>query len=209
MEIRPNDEQSYRDLALIYKELQDFPMATELYSKILNKSISAVDMLGLEETIANEAAEMYFNNKKAEYISKFPVNNLKGLFPEYIWNSFGYDYRIVFDWTDPNIEFNVQFVNPKNKYFNWSHTVIDSRDNMIDEIQYGYNTEEFIIDDSDKGEWLINIENFTIENQDNPTYLKYTVYKNYGRPNQIKKVMVINLSEVKQKINLDKLMYYN
>ncbi len=209
MEIRPNDEQSYRDLALIYKELQDFPMATELYSKILNKSISAVDMLGLEETIANEAAEMYFNNKKAEYISKFPVNNLKGLFPEYIWNSFGYDYRIVFDWTDPNIEFNIQFVNPKNKYFNWSHTVIDSRDNMIDEIQYGYNTEEFIIDDSDKGEWLINIENFTIENQDNPTYLKYTVYKNYGRPNQIKKVMVINLSEVKQKINLDKLMYYN
>ena len=54
-----------------------------------------------------------------------------------------------------------------------------------------------------------NIENFTIENQNNPTYLKYTVYKNYGRPNQIKKVMVINLSEVKQKINLDKLMYYN
>ncbi len=209
MEIRPNDEQSYRDLALIYKELQDFPMATELYSKMLNKSIPAVDMLGLEETIANEAAEMYFNNKNAKYISKFPVNNLKGLFPEYIWNSFGYDYRIVFDWTDPNIEFNVQFVNPKNKYFNWSHTVIDSRDNMIDEIQYGYNTEEFIIDDSDKGEWLINIENFTIENQDNPTYLKYTVYKNYGRPNQIKKVMVINLSEVKQKINLDKLMYYN
>jgi uncharacterized protein YfaP (DUF2135 family) len=137
------------------------------------------------------------------------VNNLKGLFPQYIWNSFGYDYRIVFDWTDSNIEFNVQFVNPKNKYFNWSHTVIDSRDNMIDEIQYGYNTEEFIIDDSDKGEWLINIENFTIENQDNPTYLKYTVYKNYGRPNQIKKIMVINLSEVKQKINLDKLMYYN
>jgi len=117
--------------------------------------------------------------------------------------------KFAFDWTDPNIEFNVQFVNPKNKYFNWSHTVIDSRDNMIDEIQYGYNTEEFIIDDSDKGEWLINIENFTIENQDNPTYLKYTVYKNYGRPNQIKKVMVINLSEVKQKINLDRLMYYN
>ena len=207
--IRPNDEQSYRDLALIYKELQDFPMATELYSKILNKSISAVDMLGLEETIANEAAEMYFNNKNAEYMSKFPVNNLRGLFPEYIWKSFGYDYRIVFDWTDPNIEFNVQFVNPNNKYFNWSHTVIDSRDNMIDEIQYGYNTEEFIIDDSDKGKWIINIENFSLENQDNHTYLKYTVYKNYGRPNEIKKIMVINLSEIKQKTTLERLMYYN
>ena len=96
-----------------------------------------------------------------------------------------------------------------NKYFNWSHTVIDSRDNMIDEIQYGYNTEEFIIDDSDKGEWIINIENFSLENQDNPTYLKYTVYKNYGRPNEIKKIMVINLSEIKQKTTLERLMYYN
>ena len=135
--------------------------------------------------------------------------SLRGLFPEYMWQDFGYDYRVIFDWNDPNIEFNIQFVNPNNKYYNWSHTVIDNRDNMIDEIQYGYNTEEFIIDDSDKGEWIINIENFSIENQDNPTYLKYTVYKNYGRPNEIKRIMVINLNEIKQKITLDTLMYYN
>mgnify|MGYP003968580319 FL=1 len=100
-------------------------------------------------------------------------------------------------------------LNQNNKYFDWSHTVIDSKANMIDEIQYGYNTEEFIIDDSEKGEWIINIENFSIENQDNPTYLKYTVYKNYGRPNEIKKLMVINLSELKQKTTLDRLMLYN
>ena len=80
---------------------------------------------------------------------------------------------------------------------------------MIDEIQYGYNTEEFIIDDSEKGDWIINIENFTIENNENPTYLKYTVFKNYGRPNQIKKLRVINLSKLNQKITLDKLLYYN
>ena len=209
MKIRPNDEQSYRDLALIYKELGNYSMARELYSKMLNKSISMVDMLGLEETIANEAAQMYFSNAEDLTLTKFPVKSLSGLFPEYIWKDFGYDYRIVFDWTDPNIEFNIQFVNPNNKYFKWSHTVIDSRDNMIDEIQYGYNTEEFIIDNSEKGEWIINIENFSIENQDNPTYLKYTVYRNYGRPNEIKKLMVINLSEVTQKITLDRLMYYN
>ena len=209
IKIRPNDEQSYRDLALIYKELENYPMAAELYSRMLNKSISMVDMLGLEETIANEAAQMYFLNTEDLNFTKFPLKSLSGLFPEYIWQDFGYDYRIVFDWTDPNIEFNIQFVNPNNKYFNWSHTVIDSRDKMIDEIQYGYNTEEFIIDDSDKGEWIINIENFSIENQDNPTYLKYTVYKNYGRPNEIKKLMVINLREVTQKITLDRLMYYN
>ena len=209
LDIRPSDEQSYRDLALIYKELGENAMAVDLYTKMLKKEIPMVDMLGLEETIANEAAEIYFKNKNKTYISRFPVSRLRGLFPEYIWKEFGYDYRIVFDWTDPNIEFNVQFVNPKNKYFNWSHTVIDSKANMIDEIQYGYNTEEFIIDDSEKGDWIINIENFTIENNENPTYLKYTVFKNYGRQNQIKKLRVINLSKLNQKITLDKLLYYN
>ena len=209
LDIRPSDEQSYRDLALIYKELGENAMAVDLYTKMLKKEIPMVDMLGLEETIANEAAEIYFKNKNKTYLSRFPVSRLRGLFPEYIWKEFGYDYRIVFDWTDPNIEFNVQFVNPKNKYFNWSHTVIDIKANMIDEIQYGYNTEEFIIDDSEKGDWIINIENFTIENNENPTYLKYTVFKNYGRPNQIKKLRVINLSKLNQKITLDKLLYYN
>ena len=209
LDISPSDEQSYRDLALIYKELGENAMAVDLYTKMLKKEIPMVDMLGLEETIANEAAEIYFKNKNKTYLSRFPVSRLRGLFPEYIWKEFGYDYRIVFDWTDPNIEFNVQFVNPKNKYFNWSHTVIDSKANKIDEIQYVYNTEEFIIDDSEKGDWIINIENFTIENNENPTYLKYTVFKNYGRPNQIKKLRVINLSKLNQKITLDKLLYYN
>ena len=78
-------------------------MAVDLYTKMLKKEIPMVDMLGLEETIANEAAEIYFKNKNKTYLSRFPVSRLRGLFPEYIWKEFGYDYRIVFDWTDPNL----------------------------------------------------------------------------------------------------------
>ena len=51
-----------------------------------------------------------------------------------------------------------------------------------------------IIEKSDKGKWLINIENYTIQDESNPTYIKYTVFKNYGRPNEIKKVEVIDLN---------------
>ena len=49
------------------------------------------------------------------------------------------------------------------------------------------NTEEFIIEKSDKGKWLINIENYTIQDESNPTYIKYTVFKNYGRPKKLRK----------------------
>ena len=207
--IRPLDEQSYRDLVLIYKENQDYELAASLYNLMLNNKIKNVNMLGLQETVVNEAAHLYWTKFDKLSQTDFPLKTLKTFIPKNDWRKFGFDYRIIFDWNDPAVEFNVQFVDPKNKYYNWSHTILDDRDLLEDELNYGYNTEEFIIEKSDRGKWIINIENYSIQDNSNPTYLKYTVYKNYGRPNEIKKVEVINLNKLSQKVNLDILRYYN
>ena len=98
---------------------------------------------------------------------RFSFKNLKNLCSKNDWRNFGFDYRIIFDWNDPAVEFNVQFVGPKKKYYDWSHTVLDDKDLLEDELNYGYNTEEFIIEKSDKGKWLINIENYTIQDESN------------------------------------------
>ena len=207
--IRPLDEQSYRDLVLIYKENQDYELAASLYNLMLNNKIKNVNMLGLQETVVNEAAHLYWTKFDKLSQTDFPLKTLKTYIPKNDWRKFGFDYRIIFDWNDPAVEFNVQFVDPKNKYYNWSHTILDDRDLLEDELNYGYNTEEFIIEKSDRGKWIINIENYSIQDNSNPTYIKYTVYKNYGRPNEIKKVEVINLNKLSQKVNLDILSYYN
>ena len=206
---RPLDEQSYRDLVLIYKENQDYELAASLYNLMLNNKIKNVNMLGLQETVVNEAAHLYWTKFDKLSQTDFPLKTLKTYIPKNDWRKFGFDYRIIFDWNDPAVEFNVQFVDPKNKYYNWSHTILDDRDLLEDELNYGYNTEEFIIEKSDRGKWIINIENYSIQDDSNPTYIKYTVYKNYGRPNEIKKVEVINLDKLSQKVNLDILRYYN
>ena len=207
--IRPLDEQSYRDLVLIYKENKDYELASSLYNLMLNNKIKNVNMLGLQETVVNEAAHLYWTKFDKLSQTDFPLKTLKTYIPKNDWRKFGFDYRIIFDWNDPAVEFNVQFVDPKNKYYNWSHTILDDRDLLEDELNYGYNTEEFIIEKSDRGKWIINIENYSIQDNSNPTYIKYTVYKNYGRPNEIKKVEVINLDKLSQKVNLDILRYYN
>jgi len=209
LSIRPLDEQSYRDLALIYKGNQDYELAASMYNVILNNKIESVNILGLQETIANEAAHLYWTKFDKLSQTDFPLKTLKTYIPKNDWKNFGFDYRIIFDWNDPTVEFKIQFVDPKSKYYNWSHTILDDKDLLMDELNYGYNTEEFIIEKSDRGKWIINIENYSIEDESNPTFIKYTVYKNYGRPNEIKKVEVINLDKIKQKINLDVLRYYN
>ena len=209
LSIRPMDEQSYRDLVLIYKENHDYELAASLYDLLLNNKLKNVNMLGLQETVVNEAAHLYWTKFDNLSQTNFPLKTLKKYVPKNDWKNFGYDYRIIFDWNDPAVEFNVQFVDPKNKYYNWSHTVLDDKDLLEDELNYGYNTEEFIIEKSDRGKWIINIENYSIQDEANPTYIKYTVFKNYGRPNEIKKTEVINLNKLKQKVNLDILRYYN
>ena len=219
LKIRPYHEQSYRDLALIYSKNKKYVLAADIYKKVLLNEIDEVQVLGLQKTIANEAYHLYTNYKDAFDFKKFPIDVLKNTLPDLDLNKninqnsfvtqkdFGYDYRVVFDWSDSNIEFNVQFVSPSKKFFNWSHTKLENKDQLIDEIKFGYNTEEFVIDDSQKGEWLINIDTFSIESDINPTFLKYTVYKNYGRANEISKTSVINLNRLTQKLTLDKLFY--
>ena len=207
--IRPSDEQTYRDLALIYKETKEYELAASLYNKILKNKLSKANILGLQETVVNEASHLYWTEMDKLVLTDFPLKTLKTFVPKNDWNNFGYDYRIVFDWNDPAVEFNIQFVDPKKKYFNWSHTIIDDKEILEDELNYGYNTEEFIIEKSVKGNWIVNIENFSIEDDSNPTYMKYTVYKNYGRPNEIRKVEVLDLSKLKQKVTLDILSYFN
>ena len=209
LKIRPLDEQTYRDLALIYMKNREYDLSASTYDMMLNDKLSSVNIQGLQETVVNEAAHLYWTKADKLGSSDFPLNKLKTFIPKNDWKNFGNDYRIIFEWNDPLAEFNIQFVDPKKKYYNWSHTILDNRDLLEDELNYGYNTEEFIIEKSNKGQWIINLENYSIQDISNPTFLKFTVYKNYGRENEIKKIQVIDLSKLKQKINLDVLNYYN
>jgi hypothetical protein len=93
------------------------------------------------------------------------------------------------------------------KFFTWSHTRLENEKRMLDEIKNGYASEEYIIDDAKAGEWIVNIECFTEESLTNPTYLKYTVFKNYGLPSETKKVNIVKLYQYQQKVSLDTFMY--
>lgn len=197
--LKPTDAQSHRNLAQIYEKTEAFAEAFQLYKLMLSNSIDGVDFMGMEQVIANE-----FSHFLAQHRTKVDVSDIPA---DYLNAKFKYDKRIVFEWNEPNTEFELQFVNPQKKYFKWSHTLLDNPERMLDEVSNGYTTEEYIIDDAEAGEWIINIESLTEElNSINPTYLKYTVYKNYGLPSETYKVKVVKLSDCKPKVTFDKLV---
>jgi hypothetical protein len=79
---------------------------------------------------------------------------------------------------------------------------------LYKEITKGYHSEEYIIDQAkEKGTWLINLQSLNNTKTLNPTYLKYTVYRHYGLPNQTQTTKLINLNQLTEKVTLDEIVY--
>ncbi len=197
--LAPKDVQSYLDVARLNEATGDVETSEALYTQLLYNAIPNVSAIEVQEQVVNEFKKLIANHKSQI--------NFKELPEEFLELGFKQDVRIVFDWNDPTAEFELQFVSPENKFYKFSHTIFDNKAIIEKEIEDGLLSKEFILDEAEKGRWLINVNHLGEVEQENPTYLKYTLYRNYGLPNETKAIKVINLSEYNQKITLDTFLY--
>lgn len=100
--------------------------------------------------------------------------------------------RLVFEWNETGAEFELQFVNPNNQFYTWEHTYAKNGTRLDDEQMAGYAMEEYIIDPATPGSWNVNVT-YLGNPALTPTYLKLTVYRNYGKANQSKQVYTYKL----------------
>ena len=197
--IKPSESQAYRNLALSYQLNKQYTKAQEVHNKIYNNKYTDVNSFsGLKQTINSE-----YKNLVALHNSTLVAADI----PDFYKKNAEYDTRIVFEWSYFDAQFDLQIVNPQQRYYTWSHTQNEERSRIIKETAQGYGLEEFFITKKDKGEWLFNITYYGKKTGDNsiPTYLKITVYNNFGRPNQTKKVTVKELNDLNKKETILKL----
>ncbi|MDA9215353.1 carboxypeptidase-like regulatory domain-containing protein [Flavobacteriaceae bacterium] len=194
--LRPDSSQSYRDLALAYEAAGDYELALTLLYQIVYNTIPNVDCSGIQELAYNELKHLLAFHKNKVSFEKLP-NELLSL-------NFKKDIRIVFEWTQPDVDFDVQFVSPERKFFNWTHTRFESKSLLQEEVSQGYAIKEHIIDDAQTGPWIVNMEFLSTERPKNPTYLKYTVFQDYGLPTQTKNTKIIAMKDLQNKVTIDR-----
>lgn len=100
--------------------------------------------------------------------------------------------RLVFEWSDSEAEFELQFVNPENQFYTWTHSLEANPDIIKREKDFGYSTSEYLIDDSLTGTWKINVK-YLGNKSLTPSYLKTTIYHNYGTKSQREEIRVFKL----------------
>ncbi|GAA4279244.1 carboxypeptidase-like regulatory domain-containing protein [Aquimarina mytili] len=194
-DLRPHFAQSYLDLARIYKENKEYAKAYDMYKKTLEEFQYIEGLTEVRKQVKSEI--QYLLNHHRLYI---PYNDI----PEELLVVKGVPVRIVFDWNDPQAEFEFQFVNPEKKYQKWIRRFDDSDESLKQEVKHGITSKEFIVDNSVPGEWIINIKSYDDASKLNPTFMKYTIYRNFGLPNETKEMKFIKLYNQKEKVTLDR-----
>jgi len=199
LEVDPSIAQTYRNLALAYRNSGNYKKAQEIYNKVYNNAYTG----GQNFTGVRKAMTAEYKNLVALHKKDLDQTQIPAFFNENIT----YHTRIVFEWSYFNSEFDIQIVNPQNRFFNWSHTQKLETARFDDEQNSGHGLEEFFITASDRGKWLFNLTYFGKLDGKNawPVHLKVTTYSNFGKPTQSKRVQLFTLNEVNKKETILKL----
>jgi len=193
--LHPNYAQSFRDLANAYAENKQYQDSWKIYMNYLYRG-NKLNEKGIGLIIYNEM-ESLFTQKK-------DISNIRETFISREAKDIKKDVRIVFEWSVSEAEFSLEFVNPQNQSYTFEHSFYANKDIIIDEKLNGYSSMEFFIDKLKKGDWLVNIT-YLGNKKYTPTYLKTTVYYNWGLANQSKDIKVFDLDKKNIKIQLLKL----
>lgn len=183
---RPRYAQSYRDLANMYVVNEEYKKGLNIYARY--KSFRQLDSIPSLEDGIDAIMETETTNLMALKGTELKLQNAND-----IDGDIG-GVRVLFEWNNSEAEFDLQFVNPESRFFVWSHTMENEPNRVYDEKIKGYSSKQFLIDEALQGVWRINLKYLGNKGYE-PTYLKTTIYYNYGRPSQKKVIKVVSMSE--------------
>jgi len=188
------DAQALRDVANAFVEAEDIKKAWMYYTQyidIQNQLTDArFDAYGADLLITTEMMDILDRNKEP-FLDR---HNLDSILDDNMRT------RLVFEWNNQDTEFELQFVTPEGYYDTWEYQ--PGRGAIQDpEMAKGYCSKQFFLGKENLGLWQVNID-YKGNSSELPSYLKVSVYRNYGLADQNLEVRVYKLSEENEKVQL-------
>ncbi|RLD29151.1 MAG: hypothetical protein DRI75_04330 [Bacteroidetes bacterium] len=196
--LESKQSQSYRDLALANNYAGNYIESLKIYDNIdNNRSVGNIVLLGMNKTITNETKNLIALHRNQL--------NVQGINQKFL-RPIKYKARVVFEWNNFDAEFDLNIINQQKRFFTWSHTIAENSQRILQEKELGYGLEEFYLTSSDLGEWTFNMKYYGNRSKlDQPTYVKITIYKNFGSANETKDIKVVRLHKKDIEQNVVKL----
>ncbi|WP_162200417.1 VIT domain-containing protein [Kordia jejudonensis] len=204
LEIRPEEPQSYRDLALAYEHVGEFQKSYDMLYTLYDGQLIEKDeeqrFSGIEQIVFIELTRlvsMYGNKlsltseEKRQFVP-MPV-----------------DVRITIDWNHNDTDIDLWVIDPNGEKAFYSHpkTAIGGR--MSDDLTQGYGPEEFLLKNAIDGKYEVYVNHFAnrVQKISGPTILKVTLYRNYGTKDEQKEVSIVRLSDTQGAFEVGSLFF--
>ena len=185
--LRPNYAQSYMDLANSYQEIEEHQKAAAIFGRygylVEEGFLSTKGELG---TIMSRELNNLITLNWDKELSKRELKKL-------VWKDEFEGTRLVFEWNDSEAEFKLQFVNPEGSYYTSEHSLLADADRIKEEKIAGFSCEEYLMYGFIGGVWQVNVT-YLGNKSLTPTYIKASIYHNYGTTYQRKETKVFKLS---------------
>jgi len=195
LKLRPEDSQSYRDVALVYEAIEENEKAFNLLNDIITGTIYKANrrrqFKGVESIAKHEINKIMKKSNSIDKEELIDYNNIKATF----------DVRIVIDWNHNDTDIDLHVIDPNREECSYKHTKTKIGGEISADMTQGFGPEEFILKNAKKGEYYVKVKYYGDRYQkvENPTFMKVTMFKNYGKPNETKEIKVIRLTKTKDK----------
>lgn len=204
LELRPEEPQSYRDLALAYEHVGEIQKSYDLLYKLYDGQLLQKDkngrFTGIERIAYVELSRlvsMYGNKLK---LSKDERN---------VFKKMPVDVRIVIDWNHNDTDIDLWVFDPRGEkaYYQNKRTQIGGR--MSNDLTQGYGPEEFMLKDAIDGEYKVVVDHFSsnVQKISGPAILKVTLYTNYGTKKEKKQVSIGRLEDQSGELEVGSLFF--
>lgn len=186
LEIRAEELQTHRDLALAYAENGQSQKALDMLYAILKKDWDNNDADDLKETVLYEMNNVIARAKKPLNLKKIDKSLIK---------SMPVDVRITLGWSNNDMDIDLYLINPKGEECSF-HNTKKFGAYLSEDITNGYGPEEILLKKAEKGKYRVLVDYFAdrIQKQATPIVLQLSMYMYYGTPKQTKKTVTIRLS---------------
>lgn len=201
LKMRPEEPQSYRDLALALELNKDYQQAADLLYHVALKrwdnrftNIGLIALTEMNKIIAESNGQVDTSKYDSGLLKNMPL-----------------DIRVVLNWDTDNCDIDLWVTDPHNEKCMYSHrsTWIGGRNS--DDITQGYGPEEFMLRRAIDGIFKIQANYYGTRSVKifGPVTIYLELYTKYGTPQEKRDEITLRLEQQKETVDIGVIKYEN
>ncbi|MFC1654742.1 VIT domain-containing protein [Myxococcota bacterium] len=194
LRLRPEEPQSWRDLALVLADLKKYPRAMELLAHMV---MNQWDRFNEIEVIALMELNRIIALAKRAGIKKFPIDKR-------LIKNLDVDVRIILTWDADLTDIDLWVIEPSGEKAYYSQPRSTIGGNVSRDFTQGYGPEEYILRKAMRGMYKVQVNFYgsSAQTLSGAVTLQLDLYTNYGRRNEKKKSVTLRLKEKRDTITV-------